>query len=116
MNSKYFSTTKKQLQQRRRLKRKQLLDQLLYQQPDSTKPNTFVPVPTEAQLNFDDNFPWEDAASLAKYDHAFKSGSILGWEKKLKENQELQENQKEYENTERPYVTLFIFSNSVFLL
>ena len=73
------------------------MDQLLYQQTDSIKPNTFAPVPTEAQLNFDDNFPWEDAASLAKYDHAFKSGQILGWEEKQKQNEELQENQKEYE-------------------
>ena len=43
--------TKKQLQQKRRYqKRKQLLDQLLYEQPQSLKANTFVPIDSRHKL------------------------------------------------------------------
>ena len=43
--------TKKQLQQKRRyLKRKQLLDQLLYEQPQSLKANTFVSMDSRHKL------------------------------------------------------------------
>ena len=43
--------TKKQLQQKRRyLKRKQLLDQLLYEQPQPLKANTFVSMDSRHKL------------------------------------------------------------------
>ena len=43
--------TKKQLQQKRRyLKRMQLLDQLLYEQPQSLKANTFVSMDSRHKL------------------------------------------------------------------
>ena len=43
--------TKKQLQQKRRYqKRKKLLDQLLYEQPQSLKANTFVPIDSRHKL------------------------------------------------------------------
>lgn len=93
--SKLNTMTKKQLQQKRRyLKRMQLLDQLLYEQPQPLKANTFVSMDSrhkltsETELNFDDSFPWEDAVALQKYDTAFKSGAAFGWEKKKKEIEE----------------------------
>ena len=43
--------TKKQIQQKRRyLKRKQLLDQLLYENSESSKPNTFEPIDNPHKL------------------------------------------------------------------
>jgi hypothetical protein len=49
--TKMNTMTKKQLQQKRRYqKRKQLLDQLLYEQPQSLKANTFVPIDSRHKL------------------------------------------------------------------